>query len=753
MQVEGVISRIRFRNDENGWSVFVLNTEDGPLTCVGTFFSLKEGEHWKLDGDLVFHPKYGNQFQVDKGERENPKTEDQLVQYMAATLPHVGKKTAHVLYDQYGEDVLDVMEEDPNAFEPIQGIGEKKAEDIRQALAKEKEGRETRIYLQSLDLGPKTSLAIYKHYGNRAQELIEQDPYQLVEDIPGIGFITADQLAAKLGIGKDSIFRTKAAIYYLFSQKMVKEGSSYLTDEDLINRVNRLLGQVPENTKDAVFQLVLDGKLIHKRDEGRTYLTWTYEQEYAIADKLYRMSQDQGEVLEVNEDWVREGLGIELNEDQAKAVRLSASRHVLIITGGPGTGKTTILRAILKIFQDNGLVTYLAAPTGRAAKKMEEVTGFEALTIHRMLGYRGGNNIDVLPTYNAENPLDCQAVIIDEAGMVDLNLMGHLTQALPQDCRLVMVGDSDQLESVGPGQVLQDLIKSQTLPVIQLQQIFRQSEASLIVTNAHRINQGWVPFYNVGGGDFFFLPADSPAGAADLVEDLVARRLPDHYGFHPLQDIQVLSPAKRGPAGVESLNRILQQSLNPRLMGTQEFESGDTNFRLGDKVMQVKNNYQLEWVDQEGNRGQGVYNGDFGFISSIDPEAEEMTVDFDGRKVVYQADTARELEYAYAITVHKAQGSEFPCVVMPLVPGAPLLMTRNILYTGITRAEKICVLVGSLKILHRMVANSRPDSRQTSLDLRLREYFEEGPSIHDFLQKMSHMDPDQEEGEDPDPSA
>lgn len=725
MKVEGTVIQIRYRNEENGWSVFLLQTEDGKLTCVGTFFSLHEGEHWTLEGELVFHDRYGEQFQVKSGEREEPKTEDQLALYLAAEIPHIGEKTAKVLVQRYGTQVLEVLEHDEKAVRSLRGIGPKKAKEIMQAVADQKEGRESRIYLQSLGLGTRTAMAIYKLYGHETKAKIEENPYRLIDEVPNIGFVTADQIARRVGIQADALERTQAALTYLFQHEMFQQGSCYLTDQELATGLRRLLGLLPDNTEEALFNLTLEGKLIQEKGGGRWYLRWMYLLEYAIADKLRAMTQEEGQVLVFDEDKVGAAMGLSLNADQRQAVRLSADRHILVITGGPGTGKTTILRAILEIFRENGLATQLAAPTGRAAKRMEEATGSEALTLHRLLGYRGGDDLTVQPTYNEENPLACDAVIVDEASMVDLLLMGHLMAALPRHCRLVLLGDVDQLESVGPGQVLRDLIESQVLPVVQLQQIFRQEASSLIVTNAHRINQGMEPFINEEAGDFFFLPARDAENAAEIVVDLVTRRLPDHYGFHPARDIQVLAPSRRGPAGVESLNQLLQQALNPRLTGEEAFKSGTKSFALGDKVMQTKNNYQLAWKDAEGHEGQGIYNGDFGFVSAIDREAKSLTVDFDGRRAVYSEEGAQELEHAYAITVHKSQGSEFPCVVMPLVAGTPLLMTRNILYTGITRAKRICVLTGSWKSLQTMVNNVRPGNRNSSLQERLRASFDE----------------------------
>ena len=731
MQVEGQVQKIRFRNEENGWSVFKLSTSDGPLTCVGTFLVLEEGQKFSLEGDLVFHPTYGEQFLVRSAKRLVPTGKQELLAYLSSGIfPHIGEKRAEKLIELYGDKVLELMRTRPEILMKIKGIGEKKAEEIRNRALKIYGDQEGLLYLQAFDLGPKTSAKILDVYGAGVQERIEENPYNLLNDVEGIGFLTADRIARKIGVEEGGYFRTEAGITYLLNNIMPAEGSCYWDRDRLEYSLKRLLSVESKYLDEALKNLLLNGKVfLESSDNGeeRIYPARAYFDEKNIAAKL-AMMLDEGKnqaKLIIEEDRVEQTMKLKLSLKQQEAIKEAAENSVVVITGGPGTGKTTLLRAILEVFDTNGLMTQLAAPTGRAAKRMEESTGKEALTLHRLLGYRGGEDRNSLPEYNAENLLDCKALLVDEVSMVDLGLMSSLISALPLNCRLVLVGDVDQLPSVGPGTVLKDLIDSEALTTIKLTDIYRQSQESLIVTNAHRIRQGIMPELNTRDGDFFFIPADNAMDCADVLEDLVIRRLPDHYGLDPFEDIQVLAAMKRGPCGVEALNERLQNALNPGLAGAREIKYGKRIFRLGDKLMQVKNDYQLAWKDRDtGEEGQGVYNGDVGKLVDIDSFAETLQVSFDGKVVEYDREKLSELDHAYAITIHKSQGSEFPCIVLPLVPGVPMLLTRNLLYTGISRAKKLCVLLGSMETLKLMLNNDRSAKRNTSLSDRIRRAIE-----------------------------
>ncbi|MDD7593094.1 MAG: ATP-dependent RecD-like DNA helicase [Peptoniphilaceae bacterium] len=722
MQVEGTVERVRFRNAENGWSVFVLSTEDGPLTCVGTFFALDEGMPLKLSGEIVYHPKYGEQLKVASYEKGEESTEAELERYLASdAIPHIGPKRAAKLVQKYGVNVIDVILNEPEALESLRGIGPKKAEAVRQAIREQESLRSTLIYIQSLGVGPRTAQEILNVYGKDAEEKINQDPYRLVDEVRGIGFVTADAIARKLGVEADSMTRTRAAVMYLFEHAAVSEGACFLTDAQMEQGVARLLSEVPETLPVALADLELAGKLVAQPEKGRHALWRLDTAERQAAFRLMELLRAPGAPLALDAEALEAKVGLVLDETQKNAILMAATERVLVVTGGPGTGKTTIVRAILALFDQNRLETQLAAPTGRAAKRLEQATTREALTVHRLLGYRGGDaGIAVGPTVNAENPLDADAVIVDEMSMVDLPLLAALLDGVADGTRLVLVGDADQLPSVGAGNVLHDLIASEVIPVVRLTQIYRQAERSMIVVNAHRVRRGLEPLVNDASGDFFFLPASQPRDAADLIEDLVTRRLPEHYGLNPQQDIQVLSAMKKGECGVWALNQRLQRALNPKRPEKRELLSGETTFREGDQVMQTRNNYDLAWLDDEARSGEGVYNGDFGLLTTIDPEEAFLEVNFDGRVATYPPTAFRELDLSYAITIHKSQGSEFPCVVIAIVPGAPILQTRQILYTAMTRARQLCVLVGDPATLRRMVENNQTQRRNSALDEKLR---------------------------------
>lgn len=722
MKIRGTVAKIRFRNEENGYTVLLFSTDDGDLTCVGTFIRILEGEPYTFEGDLIFHRKYGEQFQVQKAHRETPKTKMALIRYLSGDLiPYIGEKTATHLVEQYGENVLDVLLESEEALLRVRGIGKKKAKAIRKALSEQKDSRDLVMFLQALDIGPRIAAEIIRTYGERSRAIIEENPYQLVEDVAGIGFRTADAIARRSGLPSDSLFRKKAAVVYLFAETASSSGHCYLEEEEIRDRVTGLLQMEISDLSDVLYELLLEGKLV--KQKNRWYQASLYYKEKDAALRIMRLvaSHIGKEDLKLDAKRIEEKMQLTLSPEQKESIQASATSPVLVITGGPGTGKTTILKAILEIFDQNGFKTALCAPTGRAAKRMEETTGREASTIHRLLGYRGESGMQ--PEYGEENPLEYDALVCDETSMVDIDLMANLMRAIPVHARLVFVGDADQLPSVGPGNVLGDLIASGVIATVKLDRIYRQKETSQIVANAHRINHGEMPVTNAYDSDFFFLRADDQAQIADLVEDLVKRRLPEHYGLDAKRDIQVFSVMKKGICGVENLNRLLQRALNPSCGENNEAEYKDHTFRVGDKVMQTKNNYKRAWTLRE-TEGEGIYNGDFGEIIAVDDEEGCLTVSFDGKETTYEGRDWEELSHAYAITVHKSQGSQFPCVILPLTQAAPMLLSRNILYTAITRAQKLLILVGSPSILRYMVMNEKRLRRNSSLDERLREYAE-----------------------------
>lgn len=731
IEIEGVVTDIRFRSEDSNFTVFQLDSEDGLINAVGTIISLSVGDNIRVSGDLVYHKLYGEQIQIRTYQLMMPKTGQQIEKYLSSgIIPFVGERTAKDIVDRFGEDALDIIQENPSRLLEIRGIGEKKKEAIHEAVVKEKESREVFIYLQSLGIGNRMSMQIYKEYGQDSIRKIQENPYRLIDEIQGIGFHIADKIARKNNISKDSEFRIAAGILYYLSFEANNNGNCYLEKQGLLREVEKLLNVDKSLIEGLFFTLEVNGKIKLSQLDGQEviYLKSIYDRELNIADKAIKLLSHNNldEKLDLDEliEGVEEDLRIKYSSMQKEAIRESLLHNMMIITGGPGTGKTTIIKAIIKALDRLNKAYLLAAPTGRAAKRMEESTSMPAQTIHRLLGYKSLQSANDLLEYHEDNPLPADAIIVDEVSMIDIFLMDNLVNALDVTTKLILVGDIDQLPSVGPGNILSDLINSGMIKTIKLDTIFRQGEESNIVLNAHRINKGQQPILNQADKDFFFLRTRSELETLNTVKDLVSTRLPNHYGVDPIKDIQVLAPMKKGICGVEALNKQLQERLNGKEFNKLDLEYKTLIFREGDKVMQIKNNYDMDYITDENVKSKGIYNGDFGFIRNIYEDDDKLEVVFDDKKVVYNNSDLSELNLAYAITIHKSQGSEFPIVVIPLTRGPYMLLTRNIIYTAITRARDLVVLVGDDEVLNRMISNNQIKKRNSSLDYRIRELME-----------------------------
>lgn len=736
-EVIGIIEEVVFRNEDNGFTVMEIRSEaEGTtVTVVGNLPFAVEGERVKVTGQWTVHPDYGEQLKVETYETASPTSREGLERYLASGLiKGVGPSTAKSLVDHFGMDTLDIIQFNPERLTEIPGIGEKKAEAIAASFYEQKEVREVMLFLQTYGISTGFAVKIYNIYGDQTISIIKENPYRLAQDIVGIGFKTADRIARNMGVLFDSPYRVMAGTRYVLS-RAANNGHTYLPREELTEKAAKLLGVDPQLVDNAIVSLVMDGDIIleERSDHTAVYLQPFYVAENNISKRLIELSMIEmnnpiDDVDKVLYDLQKQE-GIILAENQKEAVIESLRNGVMIMTGGPGTGKTTTVNCIIKVFQMLGAEVKLAAPTGRAAKRLSETTGQEAKTIHRLLeyGYLGEGEPDLFQR-DEDNPLSADVVIIDEMSMVDVLLMNHLLKAIVPGTRLILVGDVDQLPSVGPGNVLRDIINSGLVKVIRLTEIFRQAQESMIVVNAHRINHGEFPMLNLPDKDFFLDRRESPNEILETLIDLLIRRIPGFGKYHPVRDIQVLSPMRKGVIGVNNLNTRLQQVLNPPGRNKVEKVFGDMVFREGDKVMQIKNNYNIHWERYEdGNLvedGDGVFNGDVGYVDSIDEVAREMRVIFDDdRLVTYDFTQLDELELAYAVSVHKSQGSEFPVVVIPLAWGPPMLMTRNLLYTAVTRARKMVVLVGRDRTIDAMVKNNHISNRYSGLEERLRNYF------------------------------
>ena len=723
---EGTIEDIVFRNEENGWTVASFHLDgSGRVSAVGIMPFLAAGEHVILDGELTEHRDYGEQIKVTAYEISMPQTRSALEKYLGSgMIKGIGPATAKLIVRKFGTETLDIMEAEPHRLTEIPGIGPKKAAMIAESFAMQNEMRAALIFLQGAGLTPALAMKVYRAYGDQSERVLRTNPYRLADEIDGVGFQTADGIARSLGFQADNPDRLASGVRYVLSQAAANMGHVYLPQHELTARAAEVLGVQQAQADAAIRAMRLADQLIFETvdDISAVYLPRLYRVECETADLILKRrnapQKKQPSAAEMERSIARceRKLGVTLGQAQREAVAKAVSGDLTVITGGPGTGKTTSINCILEMLEGGGTVE-LCAPTGRAAKRMSEATGRSARTIHRLLEY--GGEVEGFKR-DEENPIKADTVVVDEMSMVDIFLMRALLRAVKPGARLILVGDADQLPSVGAGNVLRDLIDSGAVPVARLNEIFRQAQQSRIVVNAHRINRGEYPLIQNRDTDFFLERRESAAEVSRSVVALVQRRLPGFLGVDSLRGVQVMAPMKKGALGVFQLNRVLQEALNPPSREKPELPRGDGVFRLGDKVMQVRNNYELEWTRGD-EHGDGVFNGDIGYIVRLSRTDREMTVEFDdGRRAVYDDSMLDELELSYCISVHKSQGSEFDAVVLPLLNGPQMLLTRNLLYTAVTRAKRLVVIVGRETCMRGMVDNNRILRRYTGLAFRLR---------------------------------
>lgn len=738
--ITGYVDHIVFRNNENGYTVFNLENDDGEITCVGSFHYINEGEFLELEGEYVTHSVYGTQLKVCSHKVKEPEDLVSIERYLGSgAIKGVGAALAGRIVRRFKEDTFRIIEEEPERLAEIKGISERKAREIAVQVEEKKDMRKAMIYLQKYGISTTLAVKIYQYYGNKLYQVLEENPYQLADNIEGVGFKTADEIAARIGIHPDSEYRIRSGLFYIL-QQAVGEGHVYLPQDVLIRRAGQILN-IPvgeeeiQSMQKYIMDLCIDKKVVMKeeQDQVRIYPAHYYYLELNTAKMLHDLDIDcqmPEEMMEKRLRKVEEREKITLDVMQHRAVIEAIKHGLLVLTGGPGTGKTTTINTMIQFFESEGMDILLAAPTGRAAKRMTEATGYEAQTIHRLLEVSGNpeeeGNINGFMK-NRENPLEADVIIIDEMSMVDLPLMHALLSAVVVGTRLILVGDVNQLPSVGAGSVLKDIILSECFPVVTLTRIFRQAGESDIVVNAHKINAGEPVTLDNKSRDFFFLKRQDADVIISVMLTLIQKKLPK-YVDAAQNEIQVMTPTRKGLLGVERLNVILQRYLNPPEPGKEEKEIGGRIFRVGDKVMQIKNNYQLEWEIRTRygltvDSGLGIFNGDMGIVTEINHYEETVEVEYDEHRMVkYPFEMLEELELAYAITVHKSQGSEYPAVIIPLLQGPRLLYNRNLLYTAVTRAKKCLTIVGSESVFQEMIRNKNEQNRYTSLAERIREF-------------------------------
>lgn len=714
MKFEGIIKSIIYRNEENGYTVLFLQTSDSPITCTGIMPFFNENDQVVVEGELIYHDKYGEQINVESARIKKPSGKKAIISYLSSgNIESIGKKTAELIYEKFGDKSIDVVFNEAEKLLSIQGIGKKKLEKIKESTIEARDSREALLYLQGLNISFNLSNKIYKAYGDNTISIVKTNPYKLSEDISGIGFVMADNIAMNMQMKNDSKFRISAAISYILKNDAEMSGSCALKKEDLLNKTfdlikvdkNKINEQINEDLLKSKIQIIKIGEdeFVYDRD--------IYKAEKSCAINLSRLQNEKYIFdVKINEDFDA------FSKEQEIAIKEAFNNMLLVITGGPGTGKTTIIKAICNILNEHNLKFNLAAPTGRAAKRMQESTENVAFTIHRLIGIKPESPI---PEFNEENTLDCDYVIVDEASMIDIKLMDKLLKALSSKTALILVGDHNQLPSVGAGNVLKDILDTD-IKSVRLKKIFRQAQESNIVVNAHKINDGLYPILNQKNKDFFFINSNSKNFQNDLL-DLVKNRLPNYYKLDPINDIQILAPSKKSLWGIVNINDLCQKELNKN---PNSIKINNRIFKLGDKVMQVRNNYELGSLSPD-NFDDGVYNGDIGRIIDIDKNMESLKVEFyDGNIVSCKKEDVKDLDLSYAITIHKSQGSEFDCVLIPMMPASFMLLNRNLLYTAITRAKKLVILLGEKKILKQMVRNNNESKRLTNLSFWIKELSE-----------------------------
>ncbi len=725
-EIQGFIDHFIFQSDKDGYKIMSFSTPEEDIIVVGTFPGIDEGENLVIQGEYIEHATYGRQFKAHSYKVSEPTDIASIERYLASgAIKGIGKVTAKRIIAKFKDDTLRIMEEEPDKLAKVKGISLKKAIAISDQIIEKKELRDVIIFLDGYGIKSNMALRIYGEYGNLVYSIIRENPYRLADDIDGIGFKTADKIALKMNIALDSDFRIRSAIIYGLTEGAAR-GHTFIRKENLSRVVEQLL-EIEIDSLDAhLMNLVIDKRIVVKED--RVYLTYYYQMEMRCADMLLKLDNTfyiEDEKFEEAIARVEERQNIELDSLQKDAVKVAIKSGVCVLTGGPGTGKTTTIKTMIEFFELEGLDIFLAAPTGRAAKRMTEATGRGARTIHRMLEVKGASDSDNGAAFfdrNEDNPLECDVIIIDEMSMVDIGLYYNLLRAIEPGVRLIMVGDTNQLPSVGAGNVLKDIIASDAFPVVTLDKVFRQSNESDIVTNAYKINGGEHVVLDNKSKDFFFMERENVSAVINTTVDLVKNKLPKYVDALS-EEIQVLTPSKKnGLLCSNELNKVLQERLNPPSSSKKVYEYGDRVFREGDKVMQIKNNYQIEWKEYSDynvvvESGTGVFNGDMGVVTMIDVVTKTLRVMFDdNRSVDYQFSQLDELEHAYAVTVHKSQGSEYPAVVITLLRTPVPLMIRNILYTAVTRAKKCVVIVGDKDVFYRMVDNEEIDKRNSSLD-------------------------------------
>lgn len=727
----GYVEHIIYRNADNGYTVLNLVSGEDEITCVGIFSAIVEGENIEAQGEYTEHPTYGQQFKVTSFEEKAPEDEEAIERYLGSgAIKGIGLAMAARIVRRFKEDTFRIIEEEPERLAEIKGISNRKAMEIASQVNEKRDLRQAMIFLQQYGITMNLAVKVYQAYGQDVYGIIRENPYRLADDIDGVGFRTADEIAARVGIRMDSDFRVRSGILYTLLQAS-GEGHTYLPETELTPRASKLLNVTAEQVEKQYMDLAIERKIILKQMEDQTqiYAASFYYMEANTATMLKRLnvSYDVSDAeIEQRIRGIEKKSGMTLDEHQVTAVKEAVRNGLLVITGGPGTGKTTTINTIIRYFELEGLEIFLAAPTGRAAKRMSETTGFEARTVHRMLELNGGAEGSGGFERDESNPLEADVIIVDEMSMVDISLMYSLLKAISVGTRLILVGDVNQLPSVGPGSVLRDIIQSHACNVVMLTKIFRQASTSDIIVNAHKINHGEEVILDNKSMDFFFLKRYDADVIINVVLQLIKQKLPKFVDATPY-DIQVLTPMRKGLLGVERLNGILQRYMNPPANDKVEKEYGSTVFREGDKVMQTKNNYQLAWEIRTKfgltvDKGLGIFNGDMGIIRQINDFAEQMIIEFDeGRMVEYPYKLLDELELAYAITIHKSQGSEYPAVVIPLLGGPMMLMNRNLLYTAVTRARKCVTLVGNEVTFRQMIRNTSQQKRYSGLCDRLKE--------------------------------